>query len=249
MWFAPRGLRAALLLVLTVGTVSLAGTASASADAPCALGVVCAPDATPPVTTAPPPPAPAPAPTITPAVPDANPAGSLLVLLNRERAANGLPLFSRRSDVERVAQGWSAHLADAGALSHNDAYFTSASRSGLDAGALGENVARDGSVPKAHAALMNSPHHRDNILDPRFTVVGIGAVARDGSWWITEDFLQPAAARPAVAPAAASSSPVVGSTRVAVPPASRVRAGAPPSAAPTSTSVAPWDSSPRPAPA
>ena len=43
----------------------------------------------------------------------------------------------------------------------------------------------------AHQSLMASPSHRKNILEPRFTKVGVG-VYRDpqGSFWVTEMFLR-----------------------------------------------------------
>ena len=46
-------------------------------------------------------------------------------------------------------------------------------------------------VSYAHQSLMNSPGHRANILDPRFTKVGAG-VYRDslGRFWVTEMFLR-----------------------------------------------------------
>lgn len=116
----------------------------------------------------------------------------LLALINRDRAAHDLPTFTRRDDVDAVAAGWSDHLADANELSHNDAYFTNESRQRLGARALGENVAMDYEAAPAHKNLMDSPRHRDNILDARFTVIGLGATYRDGKWWITENFLQPA---------------------------------------------------------
>ena len=43
------------------------------------------------------------------------------------------------------------------------------------AGVHGENLAKDfTSVKKAHAALMDSPTHKQNILDPEFHSIGVG---------------------------------------------------------------------------
>jgi hypothetical protein len=52
---------------------------------------------------------------------------------------------------------------------------------------------------------MASAPHRANMLDARFVVVGIAAELRDGSWWVTQDFLQPAGA--GAAPTSADTAP------------------------------------------
>ena len=190
-----------------IGAAALIGPAtSAAAAESCALGVVCT-EAAPVGTGAPagpppdqqPPPKPTPEPARAQPAPKADHRSStditadLLVMLNQERSSRGLPLFTRHADVDQVAAGWSDHLADEGQLSHNDAYFSAQSRRDHGGRALGENVAMDSEAQPAHEHLMASPHHRDNILDARFTVIGLGATYRDGRWWITEDFLQPAA--------------------------------------------------------
>lgn len=46
-------------------------------------------------------------------------------------------------------------------------------------------------VAYGHQALMNSPGHRANILDPRFVKVGVGIYRNDrGEFWVTEMFLK-----------------------------------------------------------
>ena len=60
--------------------------------------------------------------------------------------------------------------------------------------ALGENIAINGTVPGAEAAFMNEPrfqnNHRGNILNAKYTDVGIGIVqGPNGSLYITQDFL------------------------------------------------------------
>lgn len=136
---------------------------------------------------------------------DTNAAARLLELANRDRAQAGLAPLAARGDVIDVAAGWSASMADTQVLAHNDAYFSAESKRRLGAKSLGENVARNGSVDDAHARLMASPGHRANLMSSTFTVVGM-AVYRDGAgtYWVTQGFLQPAAASaPAPAPAAA----------------------------------------------
>jgi uncharacterized protein YkwD len=57
---------------------------------------------------------------------------------------------------------------------------------GLTVGWAGENISRTQSVERAMAGFMQSPGHRANILDPRFTHVGIGIA---GNIYVQE-FLQ-----------------------------------------------------------
>ncbi len=52
----------------------------------------------------------------------------------------------------------------------------------------GENIALDSNLEVAHTMLMQSPHHRENILGPQFNAVGIGIVRSDELIYITEDF-------------------------------------------------------------
>ena len=45
-------------------------------------------------------------------------------------------------------------------------------------------------VDRGHSALMNSPKHKENILNKRFEQVGVGVyIASDGQFWVTELFL------------------------------------------------------------
>lgn len=137
------------------------------------------------------------------AEPDRVAAGQLFVLINTERSDAGLAPLVPSSGATEVAEAWSQFMSDLDDLAHNDAWFTSETRQRLGAGALGENVATNVDIADAHRRLMNSPGHRANILDPRFTHIGIGAVkGPTGAWWITEDFFQMKQA-PSVAPAPA----------------------------------------------
>lgn len=238
----------AVLAAVALSLVRGVGAPDAHAADGCLLVVTCPPAPTP--TTAPPVPPVASAPVpaaapmrYAPSVHDVDPTGTLLALLNHERAAHGLASLALRTDVASIAQVWSGRMAASGALSHDDAYFAADTRGRLRAGALGENVARNSSVGGAHAALMASPHHRANILDARFRVVGIGAVEDGGSWWITEDFVQPLGApaasstpAPTPAPRPVRKAPVAAPARArtivpptpAPPPPAAVAAPAPP---------------------
>ncbi|MDQ7092657.1 CAP domain-containing protein [Desulfosporosinus sp. PR] len=99
-------------------------------------------------------------------------------MINQERIAAGVsPL---KVDLRLVAVG----QAKADDMKANN-YFDHTSPTygspwammeqvGLTVGWAGENIAGNNSVAGAMAAFMQSPDHKANILDPRFTDVGIG---------------------------------------------------------------------------
>lgn len=155
--------------------------------------------------------------TVRPLAP-AEAAARLLVLLNHERERAGLARLALRDDVAVIAIGWTRSMARTGHLSHNDEYFTTRTRGRLDARRLGENVAYDSDVDRVHRALMASTPHRANILDSRFDIVGIGAELHDGTWWVTQDFVQPNAAPRRAGPRAWSRRPSAGPAAAAVAP-------------------------------
>lgn len=53
---------------------------------------------------------------------------------------------------------------------------------------LGENVGVGGSVRSLHKAFMNSPAHRDNIMNITYRHVGIGVRNANGRMWVTVIF-------------------------------------------------------------
>ncbi|MDQ1375085.1 MAG: hypothetical protein QOJ09_2423, partial [Actinomycetota bacterium] len=186
--------RGAVGLLLGIA-VLLAGSQPASA-ASCWFG--CKTTPTTRVTTPPATVAPAPAPPSAPAAPAGpaafDPAASaqhLLDLTNAERAAVGVGPLTMRADVTAIAQGQSAAMAAAGTIWHNEAYLTQPVRASLGAAMLGENVGMAGSIDQVHQALMDSPGHKANILEPKFSIVGMAAVrGSDGLIFITQDFVQ-----------------------------------------------------------
>lgn len=127
-------------------------------------------------------------------------ADRLLQLVNAERRAAGIEPLAMRGGVVAIAATHSRAMAERNDIWHNEAFFTAATRRRLDAKVLGENVALNRDVDDAHRRLMASPHHRDNILDGRFRVVGM-AVARDaaGRLFVTQNFVEPRA-RPVAQP-------------------------------------------------
>ncbi len=115
-------------------------------------------------------------------------ADRLLMLMNQERAAAGLPelaLCRERSDVAAMR---SLDMAAKSYFAHFNSEGIGAERLLRDYPVnfrlLGENIARanypaDQVVGVVHGALMASEHHRDNVLDARLGRVGV-AVAYNG---------------------------------------------------------------------
>jgi uncharacterized protein YkwD len=222
--------RLGLIAGFIAGSASLlaAGGARADCGVPTAGLVTCTPTPPTPLPAGEQQPAPQPQPPQTGVV--AGAPQRLLDLMNADRAKVGAPSLSLRADVGDIALGHSRDMAAKGEIFHNDGYFTAAVRSRLHARILGENVAMNPDVDDAHRRLMNSPGHRANILDARFTVVGVAVVRTgDGEMWFTEDFLQPAAvvaarparpipaARAATHPAPAAPAPAAAAAEVPAP--------------------------------
>ena len=122
-------------------------------------------------------------------------AADLLTRLNDERAARLLPPVSWDPTLANYAAVWSANMAAQG--------FRHSAIGNLlgPYNYVGENIASgtagtlEGSL---HAAWMHSDGHRENILAPGYSRVGIGVFcSSDGSIWLTEDFGHPASSGPA----------------------------------------------------
>ena len=105
--------------------------------------------------------------------------------INDFRHANGVAQLAWDEAAHVKAKAWSHEMARAGRLSH------SVLSDGLPAGwrYLGENVAMNTSIEGAMRALEASPGHRANLLNPRFTKVGVGVVKSGQYYWVTEVFI------------------------------------------------------------
>ncbi|HUP87060.1 MAG TPA: CAP domain-containing protein [Acidimicrobiales bacterium] len=108
-----------------------------------------------------------------------------------ERDGADLPGYSIASDLVDVARRHAVEMQSQQRLFHNPSLASDVS--GWDA--VGENVGRGLSVEDIHRALMASPSHRENILSPRFTQIGVGVVVDedDGELWMVQVFRRPSA--------------------------------------------------------
>lgn len=116
----------------------------------------------------------------------------LVELINRERTKQGLQPLAVDPRLTQAARKHTELLVAHKTLSHQfdgepplDDRFSEAN---LPSDEEGENTALDKNVPSAHKGLMNEPEHRDNILDPKYNVVGVGVIRSDGHVYVTENF-------------------------------------------------------------
>ena len=117
-----------------------------------------------------------------------DPAATLITLTNDARASVGANALVGASGVQAVAQAWAQRLADADVLQHNP----EASAQLPDGwSSWGENVASGGGLsPEAMNDMWTaSPPHLENMVNPDFTVMGVGyAVSAGGTVYGVELF-------------------------------------------------------------
>ena len=119
----------------------------------------------------------------------------MLRLVSRDRAKHSLSALEIDDRLTQVARGHSKDMAVNGFFGHKslstgapaDRYHVAK----IAAARLTENVALHQSVSAAQQALMKSPGHRKNLLDPKVTHIGIGIYRKRGDLYITQNFLLP----------------------------------------------------------
>jgi uncharacterized protein YkwD len=114
--------------------------------------------------------------------------GQVLALINAERAQAGLPSLAYNGLLTRAARGHAQDLARNGYFSHTGRDGSSsadrARRVGYDFCIVGENISMGHtSIQTAMQGWMASKGHRDNILNRKFTEMGIGIA--DGAHYVT----------------------------------------------------------------
>lgn len=146
----------------------------------------------------PPPAAPTPEPTPEPTKPPASGGETaqesrMVGLVNGEREAAGLPALSTSGTLRAGALKHSNDMSINDFFSHtsptNGSFSTRVRAAGVGTSAA-ENIAMYGSVTSAHDALMKSKGHRDNIMNPEYTKIGIGIVYNESRkvYYITQWF-------------------------------------------------------------
>lgn len=142
--------------------------------------------------------------------------------INSERSAYGLRTLTVKSDLTAVARDWSAQMARAGAISHDPNLANKVSGWTM----LGDNVGKGPTVSSIHKAFMESPTHRDIILEGDFNQVGVGIVKSGETLYVTQIFAKRASGGSSggTSPKSTSSRPRIGTAvkHVAAPPVSSI---------------------------
>jgi uncharacterized protein YkwD len=104
------------------------------------------------------------------------------------RASRGLPPLKRDEELDAVAEGHSSEMARTRTFAHvlpSDGSLTDRLRKrGYAYRSAGENIGLSDDPATAHEAIVGSPAHLSNLLDPRHRRLGLGAVkgpTADGS--------------------------------------------------------------------
>ncbi|MFC1600355.1 S-layer homology domain-containing protein [Patescibacteria group bacterium] len=116
----------------------------------------------------------------------------LLNYINVERIAHGLGTVEMKNDLNNLSQNYSDYMDEENFFSHIGLDGSTPDTRRIDAGVqteVGENLAHAPSVYFAHKALMRSAIHRENVLDPQWTTVGLGiTLGSDDKLVIVEEF-------------------------------------------------------------
>jgi uncharacterized YkwD family protein/spore coat assembly protein SafA len=118
-------------------------------------------------------------------------------LVNIQRTKAGLQALTQNWQLSRVARYKSQDMIDRGYFAHNSPTYGSPFKMmesfGLRYSAAGENIAMGQQSPaQVMNAWMNSPGHRNNIMSPSFTQIGVGlAKDRKGRMYWTQMFIKP----------------------------------------------------------
>jgi uncharacterized protein YkwD len=103
-----------------------------------------------------------------------------LALVNRDRAAAGLPPVAWDDSLAAIARAHSRDMADHDFVGHvsprTGTVVDRVHKAGVTPGLILENVGRAYSAQEAQSGFMASPGHRANVVDARAKKIGVGVV-------------------------------------------------------------------------
>jgi hypothetical protein len=113
-------------------------------------------------------------------------------LVNKERTSRGIPALVWADKLQQSARKHTVEIAKHKTLSHQFSdepnVQSRIAATGFHFNASAENVASATYAAELHRALMNSPGHRANILNPKYTAMGIGVVHSGDTYYATQNF-------------------------------------------------------------
>ncbi|MFC4617708.1 CAP domain-containing protein [Camelliibacillus cellulosilyticus] len=116
-------------------------------------------------------------------------------LTNQERTKRGLKPLKIDANLSKMARDKSADMKDKNYFDHQSPTYGSPfdmmKKYGISYQYAGENIAAGQKTPQDVVnAWMNSEGHRENILNPNYTTIGVGYVSGGsyGSYW-TQEFI------------------------------------------------------------
>lgn len=116
----------------------------------------------------------------------------LLQMLNNERTNNKLKPLMSHGPIREVARKHSEDMYKRGSFCHTNPDgvdpFERIQSAGIKYVRAGENLALAPTMKMVHEGLMNSPPHRENILRPEFTDIGIGVYEGPFGFMVTQNF-------------------------------------------------------------
>jgi uncharacterized protein YkwD len=115
-------------------------------------------------------------------------------LINVEREARGLQPLALSPALSDVARAYSGRMAAEKRVHHELASPVEDRIRGAlpDICTIGENISKHTTIDYSLGDLLLSEGHRANLLNDRFTLIGIGIVrGEDGFLYITQEFARP----------------------------------------------------------
>jgi hypothetical protein len=111
------------------------------------------------------------------------------VMINSERTKKYIPPLKRNRDMDEIAREQARLMAADNMLFHADPADLMDLFEKQVCRRIGENVTRGSNLHDIHQAMMDTVADRNNILDSRFTCMGIGtAKAVDGTLYLCQLF-------------------------------------------------------------
>jgi hypothetical protein len=121
----------------------------------------------------------------------------LLRSVNVTRGEAGVPPLREDAALDAIALDHSADMSEAGRIFHNLHVGDEADAARIRWTTIGENVGSGANVDQIERALVASPHHYANLVDPLFTRIGLGVISGpDGRVYVTQVFAAIAAPQP-----------------------------------------------------